>query len=142
MAKLKGHRIETCMANAHLAEWIDACAEWKIKSLADRDKIAQLTVALTTANAEADKLRQAARWIPREERLPDDLGMCVLARIDGDAWFKQDESHYDEQFTGEISVANPVFVAGNKFVTHWRPLPEPPDALLATPEQGGDGVKK
>ena len=78
--------------------------------------------------AEAEKLRkarEAQRWIPATERLPEKMMQCVCRYVFGDYteypfyavmwYFANDEVPH---FQNEGSM-------GMK-VTHWMPLPEPP----------------
>ncbi len=61
------------------------------------------------------------RWIPVQERLPDD-DMIVLA-ADADGLFM---GHYDPK-TAEWWLVG-VVPSGGVEITHWRPLPATPRA--------------
>ena len=68
--------------------------------------------------AELRKLREETRWIPVTERLPEE-GMDVLVW-----WYG---SHLR---IGRYNGRDKSFVVGRYYapdVTHWRPLPKPPE---------------
>lgn len=71
---------------------------------------------------------QPMKWIPVTERLPDFDGMCLCMRKSySKANFRHQEImyfDYDEQ--AFCSNTDGVFVADGN-VTHWMPLPEPPE---------------
>lgn len=80
--------------------------------------LAQDYRAAWLAGFDAEMARETAgRWIPVSERLPEDR-VRVLG-FDGDRVFEA------ELFEGQwIWVSNK---AHNWVVTHWMPLPEPPE---------------
>lgn len=69
--------------------------------------------------AELTRLREANRWIPVGERLPDDPG-TVLIKVKGISRPK----------IGQLTASKRWHTWGGMYefeaVTHWRPLPEPP----------------
>jgi hypothetical protein len=65
--------------------------------------------------AELERIREARRWIPVEERLPETRDPVLTLWISGMQSVKQ----YDEQHGWNTGAQ----------VTHWMPLPEPPEAL-------------
>ena len=80
-----------------------------------------LLVPLYAARARIAELKAANRWIPVGERMPDNhvvvLALGVLMQrdlayydVDYEKWY------WNEHFTTHATV------------THWRPLPEPPEA--------------
>lgn len=72
--------------------------------------------ALDTKNkqlrAEVERLREAQRWIPVEERLPETRDPVLTLWVSGMQSVKQ----YDEQHEWNTGAQ----------VTHWMPLPELP----------------
>jgi hypothetical protein len=62
--------------------------------------------------AEVERLREAQRWIPVEERLPE-ANTAVLTRWRG------------ETFSVDWRFPSGEWTTGS-FVTHWMPLPPPP----------------
>jgi len=89
----------------------------------DADTKVALFLVLQDARAEITRLREERRWIPVEERLPENiLGKAVMRRIlatDGDsvAEAKYYEGYGFESVHGEELWFTP---------THWQPLPAPP----------------
>lgn len=73
------------------------------------------TDALKAENA---RLRAAARWIPVGERLPDD-NLSVLIYIE------EDNAILEAVYAHGIFWETSDF--GLEGVTHWRPLPDPPE---------------
>lgn len=79
------------------------------------------------------------RWIPCEERLPED-GKNVLCRIEKECMYYDDaggevfvmdyfiiEGHYRKgKYKGWYRAVSPDVGRYTNSVTHWRPLPEPP----------------
>jgi hypothetical protein len=64
---------------------------------------------------ELNRIAQQQRWIPVEERLPETRGPVLTLWVSGMQSVKQ----YDEQHGWNTGAQ----------VTHWMPLPEPPEAL-------------
>ena len=76
--------------------------------------------ALDTENkqlrAEVERLREAQRWIPVGERLPNSYLTVLSLSKNGDI---------------KVDFVQPkkIWYLGRNNVTHWMPLPEPPEAL-------------
>jgi hypothetical protein len=75
--------------------------------------------ALDTENkqlrAEVERLKEAQRWISVQEQLPETRDPVLTLWVSGMQSVKQ----YDEQHGWNTGAQ----------VTHWMPLPEPPEAL-------------
>ena len=71
---------------------------------------------------------QPVKWIPVTERLPDFEGMCLCMRKSySKANFRHQEiMYFDYDGQGFFSNVEGIFVADGN-VTHWMPLPEPPE---------------
>ena len=70
------------------------------------------------------RLREAQRWIPVSERLPEKPGKCeaYIPRLD--------ELPFDFVDFGIGFEGHKFFLHGmdiTEFVTHWRPIPQPPE---------------
>lgn len=100
-----------------------------------RSLVPALADALKSANAEIARLTEAERWIPVSERLPEERGyyLAVVHRTAPDElggnetririmqWMGEDwryAYHVPEWINREITDT----------VTHWMPLPEPPES--------------
>jgi hypothetical protein len=87
--------------------------------------------AVIDLTAELAELREAARWIPVSERLPEkwttDIGEEYLVTSDwlGNKLTFPANYNADEQefFTGGHGQSYTAW----KEITHWRPLPQPPE---------------
>ena len=71
-------------------------------------------------------LAVAARWIPVEERLPK-IGQQVLVSIRPPHWPAETESILATQDYETAGFLDEHDGVPSKFVTHWMPLPEPPE---------------
>jgi hypothetical protein len=77
-------------------------------------KIAELEAELAT-------LKEAAQWIPVEERLPPEPGWVI-------AWNKLTKSS-PACWHGAFWTTETGEVWDNHLPTHWRPLPQPPEVI-------------
>jgi len=91
--------------------------------------IAELTTRIAELEAESERFtvhsdieRQDDKWIPVSERLPE-LDQDVLAIVDDDIVI----GSFGQGWDGEISFDRDE-VGSTRYVTHWMPLPEPPEA--------------
>ena len=65
-----------------------------------------------------DELKSAQRWVPVSERLPE-IGIRVLT---------SDVTGYiSTDFIVELDMSLCTFHLQRKLVTHWMPLPQPPE---------------
>lgn len=87
--------------------------------------------------AERDRLRELARWIPVEERMPEDLVTVWLANPKHGIAFigcahSEDEGWCWAKSNGCTYIKDGAIVAecedDDYEITHWMPLPAPPDA--------------
>lgn len=69
--------------------------------------------------------KDAAKWIPVTERLPEQTSRCLVARWD----YVTDKPFIDILWFEKGIWWNRLHV-GNYAVTHWMPLPEPPKEEL------------
>lgn len=77
--------------------------------------------ALNVAESRIAELEAAQRWIPVSERLPEeDDGYCLIC-VDFDYITM---AYYDKKYGW-----NGQFEGWNGTITHWMPLPEPPDEV-------------
>jgi uncharacterized small protein (DUF1192 family) len=77
---------------------------------------------------EIDRLKEAQRWIPVGERLPEknttDLGEEYIVKLGGSYNIVCPMNYQDgEWYTGGWGTSRTRW---NRVVTHWQPLPEPP----------------
>lgn len=111
------------------AEWARA-NEWETPiTLGDdlvkaADRIANQSTHIAALQQEIEKLRgQVPRWIPVEERLPEDPVKKVLVFVP--------HTHGDIVDAGRYLGADGWVLEGwhltQNAVTHWMPLPEPPE---------------
>lgn len=72
---------------------------------------------------EIERLQSENAWIPVSERLPEDNTVVIAVSKFGNgqhvfpSWFKDGLFHYQAEMIYECETP----------VTHWRPLPQPPE---------------
>ena len=114
------------------AEWAHA-NEWETPiTLGDNlDDAADAIEALLSVTAERDALKERTRWVPASERLPNMCGFkCLVC-----AKNKFEQTHVFTAFTGymehgklEFHSCEPTYDDLSAWeITHWMPLPEPPN---------------
>ena len=115
-------------------------AGWTNPGLTDKQSLEwDAATALEQLQAENDRLKeevQQMRWIPVEERLPEEEGLyivCVDGEVKSDAycmlegierWLCYDgriNAIYIEPYSGKLLRGGPY-----PRVTHWMHLPQPP----------------
>ena len=100
-------------------------------------EIEELTAELAAARAENERLREAARWIPVSERLPDEGDEVIVQAFFSDAWDVWEGTN-GAKLTGvnDCIASLAAHIMGGKWylehneeiygkVTHWQTLPEP-----------------
>jgi hypothetical protein len=117
-----------CNVNHLSAADEDACFEkaWHdFRAAFNPETCRALLADLEAAERERDALREAARWIPVEEKLPE-AGQEVMV------YALTDDSEGPFQ---SITLADGGFFEAieNETITHWKPVTAPP--LPATPKE-------
>ena len=102
--------------------------------LAAADRIANQSTHITALQKEIEKLRaQLPRWIPVEERLPElqswGVSTVVLGLIKSENAPSLNKLH---DLTLCVYCDNGIWSMPGRYVaiTHWMPLPEPPEVKL------------
>ena len=120
---------EDLAGKVNLTEW--ASCDVDAVGLAAADRIANQSTHIAALQQEIEKLRaQLPRWIPVEERLPDQDGkyLCVYSfrTMSGKPVGMSFPSVLDYYATDQIPHFQHEGING-MHVTHWMPLPEPPE---------------
>lgn len=117
------------------ADWFDQLEVDRMRLVQERD---QLRAEVTRLTARVAELAAALpRWIPVEERLPEDFMfnlILVFGRFCYVAFYVSTEKVWF------IDTPNPADRIPVSQVTDWQPLPERPAALAsATPDTAKEG---
>ena len=106
------------------AEWARA-NEWETP-ITLGDDLAEAADRIETQAKEIEKLRgQLPRWIPVEERLPEDRSNVLVVAYWHERWGVYMGWCAPER--AEWSVHIGIGDRDDVAVTHWMPLPEPPE---------------
>ena len=129
------------MENAELIKALKEDAEWAHANewetpITLGDHLDAAADALEAAEKRIAEIEAAQRWIPVEERLPDDVGSYLVYYHEwsnGDFLPKYDDYRIRVmRFMNNGKWCMPVCtdkrceVDTNREVTHWQPLPQPP----------------
>jgi len=91
---------------------------WEASGIALRDNLSErIEESVTKVDAALKAVEDEQRWIPVEERLPEEDEYALILRFDGNIYcadYDSDEKIWDGPSVPEGGV------------THWRPLPEHP----------------
>jgi len=107
---------DKCSAEANIEHWNTRPIEDALNK-----RIAELEAEIDQLTAHDATERQDDKWIPVSERLPE-LDQDVLAIVDDDIVI----GSFGQGWDGEISFDRDE-VGSTRYVTHWMPLPEPPE---------------
>lgn len=114
------------------AEWAQANERETPITLSDdlveaADRIANQNTHIAALQQKIEKLRrQVPRWIPVEERLPEDRSNVLVVAYWHERWGAYMGWCAPER--AEWSVHVGIGDRDDVAVTHWMPLPEPPEA--------------
>jgi len=98
----------------------------ELHSYIPQSSISELFDEIDRLTAELAELRERTRWIPRKEKMPE-----VDKRVEFFGGFEQTTyiGYYREHATQWESESGGFWHEKNfGFITHWRNLPEPPEA--------------
>jgi len=114
----------TTKSDEFIAELVSACVAFG----REQEPIgvqARIDAALCALKAHIAELEAAQRWIPVSERLPEDR-VTILAAFNNREILT---AKYYKYYEGFGSVENYWRIEGwhSGNVTHWMPLPEPPE---------------
>lgn len=119
--------IDRAELRATIQKWIDAHTD-----VDDTDGVGLLEDVLWEINAQPT-LTPPNEWVSVEERLPENGQIVLFHQKDGFIYCA-------EYFAGK-ELMSPEWIIDNdswnaKVVTHWMPLPEPPDSRPPEGEEG------
>ena len=90
------------------------------------DRIANQSTHIAALQQEIEKLRgQLPRWIPVEERLPEDRGDVLVVAYWHERWGVYMGWCAPERAAWSVHIG--IGDRSDIAVTHWMPLPEPPE---------------
>lgn len=117
----------------HLKDWRNDPATMSETMMSAMNAASQEVVH--ALRAEVAALRKAAEWIPVAERLPDISGMYLVCAIyslmDDTGYLEKPTKHFEEWYFSGIGWGGLYDHNAENFaefnITHWRPLPDPPE---------------
>ena len=103
-----------------LREFADVINRANAKQNANENIVAEAADAIEKL---LQKTQQLPRWIPVEERLPENWTSVIVHRKDGGIFMWE---YFDTSPTDECWIDDGMNVYSFYDVTHWMRLPEPP----------------
>ena len=90
-----------------------------------RYMLAVVEEKLTSVEEENARLKEERRWIPVSERMPESNRRVIFISLEGTVYCGMHQSSVPQW------VADGCYFHSSwyKFVTHWMPLPEPPQEV-------------
>ena len=103
---------DKCSAEANIEHWNTRPIEDALRA-----RIAELEEEIDQLTSHSNIERQDDKWIPVSERLPEDLQSIIVFTKDRKTYIIRFLELYGREGFGSLS----------DIVTHWMPLPEPPE---------------
>ena len=103
---------DKCSAEANIEHWNTRPIEDALNK-----RIAELEAEIERLTSHSNIERQDDKWIPVSERLPEDLQSIIVFTKDRKTYIIRFLELYGREGFGSLS----------DIVTHWMPLPEPPE---------------
>ena len=115
---------EDLARKVNLTEW--SSCDVDAVGLAAADRIANQSTHIAALQKEIEKLRgQVPRWIPVEERLPKDRSDVLVVAYWHERWGVYMGWCAPERAAWSVHIG--IGDRSDIAVTHWMPLPEPPE---------------
>ena len=89
------------------------------------DRIANQSTHIAALQKEIERLRDGRRWVPAEERLPEQMEWVLCACIDGRIRVLRYD-HITDDYDFAVVDGHGYCISAAS-VTHWMPLPELPE---------------
>ncbi len=118
---------EDLAGKVNLTEW--SSCDVDAVGLAAADRIANQSTHIAALQQEIEKLRrQVPRWIPVDERLPEDRSNVLVVAYWHERWGVYMGWCAPERAAWSVHIG--IGDRNDVAVTHWMPLPEPPEVEL------------
>lgn len=118
---------EDLAGKVNLTEW--SSCDVDAVGLAAADRIANQNTHIAALQREIEKLRgQLPRWIPVTERLPEDRSDVLVVAYWHERWGVYMGWCAPERVAWSVHIG--IGDRSDIAVTHWMPLPEPPEVEL------------